>query len=505
MPNNEWGDFQTPPDLVKLALDVLPSKTWSRVLEPTCGTGSFVRGAQMAFRGAEVLGIEVNPKHAYAAGQTAEVLRANIFELNLAKEPHFGRDGELLVIGNPPWVTNADLTALGSINKPERRNLKNLKGLDALTGASNFDIAEYIWLKLIVELADQEPTIALLCKTQVARNVLAYCSQFGIGLRSTSMHRFDAKRWFNAMVDACFFTVEVGGVGIPPCDVYDGIGDDSQLVSRMGIVGKMMVSDLDAYERSKEADGQCEFDWRQGLKHDAASVMELREEDCVLRNGADEVVDVEPDYVFPLLKSTDVFRNRPPSRRVLVPQQSLGEETNALAAAAPRLWSYLDAHGDALDSRKSSIYQGRPRFSVFGIGPYSFAPWKVAISGLHKTPVFRLVGPIDGRPVFFDDTCYLLPFDDGPTAAMVYSVLASGTARNLLESLVFWDSKRPVTKKLLSRLTLAAIIAKEDRDQLIGVAAEAYEGLAPNSDTPAWNRLFDELQHGVEAPQLSLI
>ena len=33
-----------------------------------------------------------------------------------------------------------------------------------------------------------------------------------------------------------------------------------------------------------------------------------------------------------------------------------------------------------LDNRKSSIYNKRPRFSIFGIGDYSFSKWKVAIS-----------------------------------------------------------------------------------------------------------------------------
>ncbi len=41
---------------------------------------------------------------------------------------------------------------------------------------------------------------------------------------------------------------------------------------------------------------------------------------------------------------------------------------------APKTWKYLLSHGEALDGRRSSIYQNRPRFSVFGIGRYSLAP-----------------------------------------------------------------------------------------------------------------------------------
>lgn len=50
------------------------------------------------------------------------------------------------------------------------------------------------------------------------------------------------------------------------------------------------------------------------------------------------------------------------------------------------------------------IYRGKPRFSVFGVGDYTFAPWKVAVSGFYQVPRFVKVGPMGGKPVVFDDT-----------------------------------------------------------------------------------------------------
>lgn len=112
----------------------------------------------------EVVGIEQNEDYVRQTEKVARVLHRSIFDVNLAKHLAWSTSAPLLVVGNPPWVTSAGLTGFGSINRPERRNLRNLGGLDALTGASNFDIAEYIWIKLIAELADERPTIALLCK-----------------------------------------------------------------------------------------------------------------------------------------------------------------------------------------------------------------------------------------------------------------------------------------------------------------------------------------------------
>ena len=70
-----------------------------------------------------------------------------------------------------------------------------------------------------------------------------------------------------------------------------------------------------------------------------------------------------------------------------------GDDTGAaLATSAEAAWAYLRAHSEAFARRKSSVYRGRPEFAMFGVGPYSFSAWKVAVSGLHKAPVFHVVG-----------------------------------------------------------------------------------------------------------------
>src|SRR5207302_7770979 len=102
------------------------------------------------------------------------IKEANIFDLNFHTDLEWSETGPLLVVGNPPWVTNSELGTLGSDNLPQKTNIKGLRGIEARTGGSNFDIAEYIWLKLIRELASERPRIALLCKTSVARNVLQF-------------------------------------------------------------------------------------------------------------------------------------------------------------------------------------------------------------------------------------------------------------------------------------------------------------------------------------------
>lgn len=488
MPNNEFGDFQTPAALVPDILRALPDRTWSRILEPTCGAGNFIRGCSATFPGSSIIGIEAQPHYAREARLTAaRIIERDIFTMDLRQDVPWPATGPMLVVGNPPWVTNSQLSRLDSGNRPDRVNLRNLSGYDAMTGSSNFDIAEYIWLKLITELQHESPTISLLCKTQVARNVLAYCAQFGLPVSSAALRIIDAKKWFSAAVDACLFTLDVNaGPASYACDLYDSLTADTPS-RRFGVIDGRLVADLDAYQRSRDLDGTCPLEWRQGMKHDAAAVMELTQHPDGVRTRAGKPVDVEDDYLYPLLKCTDVFRDRLTLNRwVVVPQRTLNEDTQPLAQKAPKLWAYLTANAATLDHRKSSIYRNRPRFCVFGLGPYSFARYKVAVSGLHKSAEFRLVGPIDGKPAFFDDTCYFLPFDDPHEAAVTAALLQTSAARNFFRALAFWDAKRPITKKLLQRLDLAAIASRATPAEVIASAQLLLTGInAPPADASA--------------------
>jgi hypothetical protein len=186
--------------------------------------------------------------------------------------------------------------------------------------------------------------------------------------------------------------------------------------------------------------------------------MELQYREGALANGLGEKVDLEDVYLFPLWKGTQLARGTPHTERwLIVPQRNVGEDTRAIQTAAPKTWRYLMAHADRLDSRASSIYRRRPRFSVFGIGEYTFAPWKVAVSGFHKKLEFVKVGCFGGKPIVLDDTSYYLACRDEREADHLLSLLNSDIARDFFSAFVFWDAKRPVTCHLLQLLDLGQL------------------------------------------------
>lgn len=474
--HRDLGDFQTPALLAEKILKRLSADggVWTRALEPTCGRGNFIQALlRMPIPPKEIIGLEIQQDHIAAAkalidaeGETTVAIRAaNIFQTDLQHELAWKSTGRLLVVGNPPWVTNSELGSLDSANLPAKRNIKSLAGLDAITGASNFDICEYIWIKLVKELAAPNPTIALLCKTSVARNVISFCQKGAIPVRRARMFRIDAMEWFKAAADACLFVVEMeSGFECYDVEVYESLDDDTPNTS-IGFRRNYLIADLSLYDSAEFAEGSCSYVWRQGIKHDAASVAELQKDASnVLRNAMNEEVDIEDRFVFPLVKSSDLNGNGidRPKRWLVVPQRRLNEETSGLRMTAPKLWVYLDAHKKAFEERKSSIYKNSPAFSYFGLGEYSFARFKVAVSGLYKEPRFQVLTPRDDKPVMLDDTCYFLPFDSLEEANMVVNILNSAAVKDFLKATVFLDSKRPITKKLLQRIDLHAIALRSN-------------------------------------------
>jgi len=555
-----FGDFQTPRNLADEICALLRHRGERprSILEPTCGQGSLLVAAAHTFPEAQTLaGFDINPAHVATAATALEAFKSE-HRIVLGTTDFFSTDWNacleelprpILVIGNPPWATNAGQSRAGGRNTPNKVN-HGQRGIDAITGSSNFDLTEAMLYEMLAWPHAQ--TIAMLCKTAAARKALIHLwnprsaargrdkgpkgegggrppDTPGMGrTRSTALHAIDAAVHFSAAVDACLFTARQSDSARAnaACSVYQSLAS-SKPTHTIGLRHGALVGDTGAYDHGAHLGRGAKTRWRSGVKHDCARVLEFtttitsaheaptnarplhsnttREPTdkptaealyranmpgrpsadrspstsagCEARtmrltNGLGETVELEPDYIYPLLKSSDLAHGRPPGRRwVLVTQSHTSTAPDEIEHRAPRTWAYLQKHSAKLDARRSAVYRKRPRFSVFGIGPYSFAPWKVAISGLYKSFTFRVVGPhvqsmqlqsihatgAEQRPVMLDDTCYFLPCASEDEAQKLYARLMGSQAQAFLRSLVFWDSKRPITSRLLGRLSIAAM------------------------------------------------
>jgi hypothetical protein len=320
------------------------------------------------------LGIEINPEHVRQARSAIRVHRQEIADKNskrvqIRRGDFFQTDwtkilGELpepiLVIGNPPWVTNSELGSMDSGNLPVKSNFQQHRGLDARTGRSNFDLSEYMLLHLIERLEGRQATLAMLCKTAVARRVLAHAWKMEWKLERSEVRRINAGAHFGAAVDACLLVCDFfGSTRSMECEVFPEL----HTAMSSGIIGwrdGCLVADVGAYQRTKHllAERPGSF-WRSGIKHDCAAIMELRREGRRYRNGLGEVVDLERDCVFPMLKSSEMTEQRcgTSNRYMVVPQRSVSDDTRLLARTAPKTWRYLESHADLLSRSPSSVYE----------------------------------------------------------------------------------------------------------------------------------------------------
>jgi len=470
---NKWqyGDFQTPLPLAEAALAALRRLGIGpkSVLEPTCGKGAFLLAAIHNFPEAiRFIGADINEHYLeelrgqLSSAETRETIQLLQGDFFLLDWQALVRDlaEPVLIVGNPPWVTCSELCMLESGNLPTKSNFLKRRGYDAITGKSNFDISEWMLLQHLDWLKNRRGVIALLCKTAVARKVLFRAWSCQLAITRAFMFLIDAQKYFGASVDACFLVISMlGGSNSSDCDVYDDF-NATQPSQSMGFHDGFVIANVDHYQKWCHLNGNDKaYQWRSGIKHDCSKVMELESVGGKYRNGLGELVSLEDTYIYPMLKSSDIgnYQVRYGRKYMLVTQKHVGEDTASIKAAAPRTWNYLEAHREMLDKRASSIYRNRPRYSIFGVGDYSFAPWKVAISGFYKRLSFKLIAPYHGKSVVLDDTTYFLPCWSDSEAHFVYNLLNSQAAREFFDSMIFWTDKRPVTLEILKRLDMHAL------------------------------------------------
>jgi hypothetical protein len=458
----EFGDFQTPLELSRLMLEIVKEKDIRPgiIVEPTCGVGNILLSSFNVFSPEALIGVEINASYchrlskAIGKSSTITIINKDIFGTIGIIKKEISKYHSCLFIGNPPWATNSALSAINSMNLPVKENIKGLRGIEAITGKSNFDIAEYIILKLIEEYHLYNSIYAFLCKTSVARNILKYCWKNNFFYKEASIYPIDSKKYFDAAVDACFFVIDFSEKStIKECNVYDSI-ESKSYSNTLGYFNNKMIVDINNFN-SHNYLGKSEYIWRSGIKHDCSKVMELDMVGKNLVNGYGETVDIEDDLVFPLLKSSDIAKgNLSARKKVIVTQRNIGDETLYIKDRFPKTWKYLNCHIEDFQKRKSSIYRNKPLFSIFSIGAYSFSSIKIAISGLYKHISFQMLLAKDEKPIMLDDTCNYISCKTEAEANMIYALLTSKENIDFLNSIIFWDSKRPITTEILNSINL---------------------------------------------------
>ena len=121
----------------------------------------------------------------------------------------------------------------------------------------------------------------------------------------------DAKAYFGASVEACLCILSTNTNSNTDYEVYEDLKSEkaSYLIGeRDGLI----IRDTVKYEKWRHLAGQdLKYLWRSGIKHDCSKVMELeRIQDALFQNGFGIKYTLEENYLYPLLKSSDIGNGR---------------------------------------------------------------------------------------------------------------------------------------------------------------------------------------------------
>jgi len=219
----EFGDFQTNNDLSVRVVKRISSQVQNPAIlfEPTFGEGNLLLAGLQEFNSIEkIIGIEIYKPYiwktkfkilAYYLQNPSKnkpsitLYHESIFDFDLNNLARNTINDKILIIGNPPWVTNAQLTTLESDNLPRKSNFKNNAGLDAMTGKGNFDIGEYITQNLIRNFQNHQGCMAFLVKNIVIKNITFDQKRNNFLIKNLQKYHFDAKKDLVLIYNVCCY------------------------------------------------------------------------------------------------------------------------------------------------------------------------------------------------------------------------------------------------------------------------------------------------------------
>jgi hypothetical protein len=213
------------------------------------------------------------------------------------------------------------------------------------------------------------------------------------------------------------------------------------------------------------------------------------------RGFPDRVVEapVEKSVVRPLLKGPDISPWHAEPRASIVlphdPDDLRKPMTPArLSETAPRALRYLELFRSELAGRKELARWGGEWYSLFRIGPYTAAPWRVvwptSAGGRMRAAV---LSPDDSAVP--DQKVVLVPFDEPLPAHFLCSLLNSDVIRRAVRSASGLDASPNLTRRLplpqwnprdgshteLAQLSMAAHAGREiDEERLAALVSRIY-------------------------------
>lgn len=528
------GEYYTPKGVARLAVDELDLEPGTTVLDPGCGSGAFLVAAiERVLEGAPgdahpdevvaavtdaVFGVDLNPvavgsaKLAYVLALAPVLGESAVDEVTVpvafgdalgatdAGEPDRVPETVDRLVGNPPWITWDRLPETvrerWRSGHVEDLSLFPHEGTSARLGHGNDDVSvPFAWVCIDRHLARGGSAAFVLKRSAMKGPAGRALRSLRVGDRSLSLrrvHDFGDLRPF-AGVDAgtAVYVLDADEAHQHPTPATVWHGEAAPTFgsrAAMAATCSREATDLVPVEAGdpaaswvradaeRDALGECAHEIRHGLKDDAKAVFSLDRE---------ELDSVDADLVYPYLRSRHVVAYGLFGHDLqLVPLRQANEDNEAeLAAEYPRTYDYLRAHRGRLEERSSAwLSEGGTFYDLFGLGPYTWANYKVVWCRLGFAPQFAVVSTVEDddvgeKTVVPGDHCMFLATDDRETAHFLCALLNSAPYQRCLRD-VAGDGKSALTKGVVSKLWLPGA-PETPRARRLAELSERAHGIVP--------------------------
>lgn len=219
---------------------------------------------------------------------------------------------------------------------------------------------------------------------------------------------------------------------------------------------------------------------------------------------------VEKDLVYPLIRGRDVQRwyVELVNKYIIVPHHKDGKpfKESFIKVNYPRTYSYLNSFKQELENR--SVHKlwgkGNPFYSLYGIGEYTFKPYKVvwkriagAITGKATSFAAAVVEPyndkiLGNKVVIADDSTIIVSTDDRDEAYYLTGILNSITVR-LVIAMYTYELRQET--HIVEFLYIPKWSPTDPIHRKISMISEKAHEVARKGDTTLLAKIEDELDN----------
>jgi hypothetical protein len=240
--------------------------------------------------------------------------------------------------------------------------------------------------------------------------------------------------------------------------------------------------------------GECDQDIRHGVKDDAQDVFSITR---------DQLADIEPDFVYPYLKSKHIVKYGLFGHELrLVPINKANEDNEELLKNEfPQTYQYLSQNRDILENRSSSWLDNGTFYNIFGIGDYTWAEYKLVWCRLGFKPHFAVVSTVNDedlgeKMVIPGDHFMFIGTNNKQEAHFLCALLNSSIYQKSLKDIAS-EGKASLSKSVVSKLEIPEWTETEESQRLADLSIKAHNIVPQYTDVSkrSYNKTtIDELE-----------